>query len=83
MYGEGSKEKNSNQIFKKKFWNFFFEENEFLKKIKKNWKQKFGRTNLKKNVINLFLCISMAYNVISCIKVAEITQTLKITDFTM
>ena len=32
---------------------------------------------------NLFLCISMAYNVISCIEVAEITQTLKIADFTM
>ena len=28
-------------------------------------------------------CISMAYNVISCIELAEITQTLKIADFTM
>ena len=36
-----------------------------------------------KIVINLFLCISMAYNVISCIEVAEITQTLKIADFNM
>ena len=36
-----------------------------------------------KNVIGLILCISMAHNVISCIEVAEITQTLKIADFTM
>ena len=35
------------------------------------------------NVRNLFLCISMSYNVISCIKFAEITQTLKIANFTM
>ena len=34
-------------------------------------------------VVNLFLCISMAYNLISCIEVTEITQTLKIADFTM
>ena len=34
-------------------------------------------------VINLFLCISMAYNVISCRKIAKNTQTLKIADFTM
>ena len=32
---------------------------------------------------NNLLCISMAYNVISCIEVDEITQTLKIADFTM
>ena len=34
-----------------------------------------------KNVIKLFLCISMAYNVISCIEVAEITQILRIAYF--
>ena len=38
---------------------------------------------VKKGVINLFLCISMAYNVISCRKIAKNTQTLKIADFTM
>ena len=38
---------------------------------------------VKKGVINLFLCISMAYNVISCIEIAKNTQTLKIADFTM
>ena len=38
---------------------------------------------VKKGVINLFWCIYMAYNVISCIEVAEITQTLKIADFTL
>ena len=32
---------------------------------------------------SVFLCISMAYNVNSCIEVAEITQTLKITYFTI
>ena len=38
---------------------------------------------VRKGVINLFLCISMAYNVISCIEVDKNTQTLKIADFTM
>ena len=48
------------------------------------WRSNFQiGSRVLKIVINLFLCISMAYNVISCIKVAEITQTLKIADFTM
>ena len=34
-------------------------------------------------VLNLVLSISMAYNVISCRKVAENTQILKITKFAM
>ena len=48
------------------------------------WRPNFqiGSRVLKK-IRNLFICISMAYNVISCIEVAEITQTLKIADFTM
>ena len=37
----------------------------------------------KKGVLNLFLSISMAYNVISCQKVAENTQLLKIAKFAM
>ena len=36
-----------------------------------------------KRVLNLFLSISMAYNVISCRKVAENTQILKIAKFTI
>ena len=36
-----------------------------------------GSRVLKKGVLNLFLSISMAYNVISCRKVAENTQILK------
>ena len=36
-----------------------------------------------KGVLNLFLSISMAYNVISCQKVAENTQILKIAKFAM
>ena len=37
----------------------------------------------QKGVLNLFLSISMAYNVISCQKVAENTQILKIAKFAM
>ena len=37
----------------------------------------------KKGVLNFFLSISMAYNVISCQKVAENTQILKIAKFAM
>ena len=39
--------------------------------------------SVKKGVLNLFLSISMAYNVISCQKVAENTQILKIAKFAM
>ena len=39
--------------------------------------------SVKKGVLNLFLSISMAYNVISCQKVAEKTQILKIAKFAM
>ena len=42
-----------------------------------------GSRVLKKGVLNLFLSISMAYNVISCQKVAENTQILKIAKFAM
>ena len=35
----------------------------------------------KKGALNLFLSISMAYNVISCRKVAENTQIVKIAKF--
>ena len=42
-----------------------------------------GSRVLKKGVLNLFLSISMAYNVISCQKVAESTQILKIAKFAM
>ena len=49
-----------------------------------HWRSDFQiGSRVLKIVINLFLCISMAYNVISCIDVAETTQTLKIADFTM
>ena len=37
----------------------------------------------KKGVLNLFLSISMAYNVISCQKVAENTRILKIARFAL
>ena len=49
-----------------------------------HWRSDFqiGSRVLKK-ILNLFLCISMACNMISCIEVAEITQTLKIAEFTM
>ena len=39
--------------------------------------------SVKKGVLNLFLSISMAYNVISCQKIAENTQILKIAKFAM
>ena len=39
--------------------------------------------SVKKGVLNLFLSIYMAYNVISCQKVAENTQILKIAKFAM
>ena len=42
-----------------------------------------GFYSVKKGVLNLFLSISMAYNVISCQKVAENTQILKIAKFAM
>ena len=49
-----------------------------------HWRSNFQiGSRVLKIVINLLLCISMTYNVISCIEVAEITQTLKIADFTM
>ena len=37
--------------------------------------------SVKKGVLNLFLSISMAYNVISCQKIAENTQILKTAKF--
>ena len=49
-----------------------------------HWRSDFQiGSRVLKIVRNLFLCISMAYNMISCIEDAEITQTLKIDDFTM
>ena len=49
-----------------------------------HWRSNFQiGSRVLKTVINLLLCIIMTYNVISCIEVAEITQTLKIADFTM
>ena len=42
-----------------------------------------GGPSAKKGVLNLFLSITMAYNVISCQKVAENTQILKIAKFAM
>ena len=49
-----------------------------------HWRSNFQiGSRVLKIVINLFSCISMAYNVISCIEVAEITQTLKVADFSM
>ena len=39
--------------------------------------------SVKKGVLNLFLSISKAYNVISCQKVAKNTQILKIAKFAM
>ena len=42
-----------------------------------------GSIGLKKGVLNLFLPISMTYNVISCRKVAENTQILKIAKFAL
>ena len=42
-----------------------------------------GSRVLKKGVLNLFLSISITYNVISCQKVAENTQILKIAKFAM
>ena len=46
------------------------------------WRAGF-QSGVKKGVLNLFLSISMAYNVISCPKVAENTQILKIAKFAM
>ena len=53
--------------------------------IRVYWRADFqsGSRVLKKGVLNLFLSISMAYNVISCQKVAENTQILKIAKFAM
>ena len=50
-----------------------------------HWRSDFqiGSRVLKICFKPIFLCISMACNMISCIEVAEITQTLKIADFTM
>ena len=39
--------------------------------------------NVKKGVIDLFLCIAMAYNVFPCTEIIRNTQTEKIADFTM
>ena len=39
--------------------------------------------SVKTGVINLFLCIAMAYNVFPCTEIIRNTQTEKITDFTM
>ena len=52
---------------------------------KVQWSSHFqcGSRLLKKSVMNLFLCISMAYNVISCQKVDESTQILKIAKFAL
>ena len=48
------------------------------------WKSDFqSASSVKKGAMNLFLSISMAYNVISCQKVAENTQILKIAKFAM
>ena len=49
------------------------------------WRADFqsGSRVLKKGVLKLFLSISIAYNVISCQKVAENTQILKIAKFAM
>ena len=38
---------------------------------------------VKKGVIDLFLCLAMAYNVFPCTEIFRNTQTEKITDFTM
>ena len=69
--------------------------NEYFKKMNMRQLQMFqkveygGRPILKvvlkclKCVLNLFLSISIAYNVISCQKVAENTQILKIAKFAM
>ena len=47
------------------------------------WRSDFqsGSRVLKQGKMNLFLSISMAYNVISCRKVTENTQILKVTKF--
>ena len=48
------------------------------------WRADFqSGSRVLKGVLNLFLYISMAYNVISCQKVAENTQILKIAKFAM
>ena len=48
------------------------------------WRADFqSGSRVLKGVLNLFLSISMAYNVISCQKVAENTQILKIAKFVM
>ena len=49
------------------------------------WRPDFqsGSRVLKKDVLDLFLSISMAYNVIVCQKVAENNQIMKIAKFTM
>ena len=39
--------------------------------------------SVKKGVIDLFLCIAMAYNVFPCTEIIRNTQTEKIADFTM
>ena len=49
--------------------------------IRVYWRADFQ--SVKKGVLNLFLSISMAYNVISCQKVAENAQILKIAKFAM
>ena len=53
-----------------------------------NWGMVEGRFSkwfwsVKKGALNPFLSISMTYNVISCQKVAENTQILKIAKFAM
>ena len=49
------------------------------------WRADFqsGSRVLKKGVLNLFLSISMAYNVILCQTIVENTQILKIAKFAM
>ena len=54
-----------------------------LQEDSKNVSLKIRCKGPKKGVLNLFLSISMAYNVISCQKVAENTQILKIAKFAM
>ena len=55
-----------------------------LGKVESGWGPIFKAVlECKKGVLNLFLSISMAYNVILCQKVAENTQILKIAKFAM
>ena len=76
--------KNNNSIDNVVCWGLVYDKLSDVAEIWVQWRSDFqSGSRVEKGVMNLFLSISMAYNVISCQKVAENTQILKIAKFAM